>query len=236
MRTLRFFVAVVSAFAFAPAISLAADLEQQDVIQESWQCGSKIDVSPSVTARFSPTYMFAKSDSLPTFIAGEIRDQPGAKFSAVFADTDAGWQGYAVEGQASFSNAYASSATGRAVLFSMISTEGPGQTYTVATTQDGFKTITCGELPAPDTKFETLDYMRIESFDLDEKGHGLLTGVVRFSDDRPAECFQSVTEDSGQHWTKPSRTKLCIDDAFNELAPLPQESGPLHDLRMYSGN
>lgn len=58
MRASLFFVVVVPAFAFAPAISIAAELAQSDVIQDSCQCGSKIDVSPSVTARFSPTYTF----------------------------------------------------------------------------------------------------------------------------------------------------------------------------------
>ena len=219
-----------------PSTLFAADLAEPDVIQDNWKCGSKIDLSPSVTARFNPDYIFEKADKLPTFMAGVIRDPSGLKFSSVFVDTEMGWRGFAVEGQASFFNAYAAPGSGRAILFSMLSSEGPGQTYTVLSTRDGFKTVACGEVPAPDTTLDTLDYMQIQTFDLDDKGKGRLTGVVQFSEARPTECFQSTTDDGGLHWTKPSRTTPCIDNTFQEIGRASEETGPLHDLRTYSNN
>lgn len=219
-----------------PATVAAADITEPDVIQESWQCGSKIDIIPSVTDRFSPSHVFEKADRLPTFMAGEIRDPSGLKFSAVFVDTEPGWRGYAVEGQASFFNAYAERSGGRAVLFSMISAGGPGQTYTVFSTKDGFETVACGELSKPDANLSTIDYMQIKTFDIDEGGKGRLTGFVRFSEERVPECFEATTDDGGTHWSKPKRIQPCIDNAFQELDQVPEEAGPLQSLRMYSSN
>jgi hypothetical protein len=236
MFLVRLFLLSSLAVAVLPAALFAADLPQPDVIQESWECGSKIDLNPSVTASFSSDFTFEKSDKLPTFMAGVLRDPSGLKFSSVFVDGEMGWHGFAVEGQASFFNAYAAPESGRAVLFSMLSSEGPGQTYTVVSTQDGFKTVVCGKVPAPDTDLGTLDYMNIQTFDLDDKGNGRLTGKVNFSEEKPAECFQSTTNDGGVHWAKPNRITPCVDKVYQEVDRAPDETGPLHDLRTYSSN
>jgi hypothetical protein len=216
--------------------ALAADPAYPTIIQEDWTCGTKITPTPFVAAFFTPTYTWEQSEGLPTFMAGEIKDPAGGKFSALFIDMPDGWQGYAVEGQAGFSDAFVSRNDGKVVLFSMVDSEGPGQSYTVVSTQDGFKTVTCGQLPAPDTKLDILDYLVIRTFDLDAKGHGELTGIVRFSDERKSECFRATTDDSGRHWTQPKHDSgICIDNVVEMLQPVPELSGPLQNLKAYSG-
>jgi hypothetical protein len=233
LRTLFISAVFVS---LAGTSAFAADPAFPPVIQEDWTCGTLITPTPFVTAFFTPTYTVEQSEQLPTFMAGEIKDPAGGKFSALFIEKSNGWQGYAVESQAGFSDAFVSRNDGKVVLFSMVNSEAPGHAYTVVSTQDGFKTLTCGELPAPDTKLDILDYMQIKTFDLDEKGHGELTGIVRFSDEKKSECFRATTDDNGRTWTKPKRVSgACIDSIVEPLEPVPELSGPLQNLKAYSG-
>lgn len=202
----------------------------QPLIQDDWQCGSKVEPSAEIAAFFEPDHAFGATELLPTFVAGTLKDPQGGRFSMIFHRQEIGWAGYAVEPQAGFWNAYVSGVGPEVVLFSAINVEGPGQEYTVVTTRDGFETITCGTLPAPDTALGTLDYMSIEKFELDAAGAGRIEGIVSYSDSRPADCFVSTTRDAGRNWSVPSREGACIESVFQELKPIEPQEGPVAEF------
>ncbi|QKC72175.1 MULTISPECIES: hypothetical protein [Mesorhizobium] len=202
------------------------------VISDHWACGSRIEVSPEIVASFHPTYVHPAKDKLPAFVGGFVKDmENGGVYSTIFVKEADAWKAFAVQEQASFSNIYVHAETGRAIFFSMISVEGPGQSYQVLSTRDGFATVKCGEVPAPKTKLDTLDYMQIRSVLLDAAGDGSLDGIVHFSEERKPECFTASSKDGGLNWSAPAKTDQCIDSVVEVLAPFDEGSGPVQDLR-----
>jgi hypothetical protein len=207
---------------------LADDVEP--LVADAWECGTKVEPSSEIAAFFDVTYAYTGDDGRSAFVAGTLKHPDGWRFSMIFHRKEAGWQGYAVEGQAGFWNAFMSRDGSRAVLFSAINVGGPGQSYTVAASGDGFETIRCGVLPAPDTELGTIDFMTIDSFALDEAGKGRITGSVSYADGRPVECFESASDDGGVNWSQPKKLPACIDNSFMELAPVDGPDGPAADF------
>jgi hypothetical protein len=237
IRSISIATLLASSLWIVPA--LADGQELPPIIGEDWSCGAKLAPTPLMTAFFEPSYVFenpaSDSGGLPTVLAGALEESVGIKFSMVFVRTDDGWTGYPVQSQAGIQQAYVSQDAMRGVLFSMHDVEGPGHDYVVLATADGFKTLTCGEVPPPDTELGILDYMRILSVELDEKGNGLLRGIVStFEDERPAECFVATSSDGGANWTQPKRAEPCIDSAVSSLMHVPEDDGPLSWLRASS--
>lgn len=197
-------------------------------------CGASVEPTPAAVAYFTPTYVYEGSDTMAMFLAGAVRDPDGGKAATLFVRTDDGWKGVMAEEQADFVEARITYGS-RALLFSMIDVEGPGHSYTVLSTADGFKTINCGVIPPPPVDLDPTEYMRIISVEMDDKGNGLVRGTVTFNDEAPDQCFASTTGDGGKTWTVPSASAPCIADTTTALSPVAEDEGPMHDLRMAAG-
>lgn len=231
-------------FSFLTAGCAAAySADRPPIIQDDWTCGKAIELTPDITAFLSPSYIFTAPEGASgphsrSFVAGTLRDPAGGRYSMLFVDGEEGWKAYPVEEQAGFSSAFMNEQTGRTVLFSMINVEGPGQTYTVVSTDDGFKTVTCSEIAAPPTELGTTDYMQIDQFRLDGTGKGKVEGSVSFGDEsRKAECFEVSTENGGKAWSAPKKKADCVDNQIYSLSPAPEErvDDTLAALRAQSG-
>jgi hypothetical protein len=198
---------------------LLAPPASAELIKEDWQCGQRIEVTAALLAHFTSSYAVSGDADMPSFVAGTLKSDEGETLSVLFVHGATGWAGYAVQHQGGFASVTTVAASKQAVLFSMIDVEGPGKDYTVISTDDAFKHIACGILPAPAISLGTLDYMSITSLELDSGGQGLLHGRVDFSQGRPPACFVSETKDGGKSWSVPRQTQPCASSNDPESDP-----------------
>jgi hypothetical protein len=89
--------------------------------------------------------------------------------------------------------------------------EGPGQDYTVLSTNNGFRSRACAVVPRPASLFDvgrTLDYMAIEDFNAGPSGNATLIGSVNFEDAEtpgPIRWYRAGTPRLGPKWRTPHR-------------------------------
>ncbi len=183
-----------------------------DVWKENWSCGKEVTLTKNELKLLSASRVFHAEEKIPDFILGRIRDDETTMVTdsplMLFIRNGEAWRTIAIAAGSDVSNIYVSPETGRVMIFSMWVVEGPGQEYTVTTTADGFRTISCGILPSPDTDLGTLDYMQIMGLNSEGVDKAVIRGIVIFGSSeipKPNAWFEAKTEDGGKTWSKPQQ-------------------------------
>jgi len=196
------------------SVALADEVDER--WKEDWKCGQQVTVPKDWLPGLAVSHAFMKDGLLPTFVIAKLGSadpsltvvSPGL---LLFVQGPTGWKHFPIDVSNSAMNIYIMPEKGHAVIFAMWTVEGPGQEYTVVSTQDGFKTVRCGRLPSPKAQLGTLDYMRILSFDGSK-----LIGTVHYAETEKQEWFESKTSDGGSTWSVPRK---LASPAFEELGP-----------------
>jgi hypothetical protein len=153
--------------------------------------------------------------TLPAFALGRVSGPEDRSVTItdapllLFVQEAGAWKAYAIAESHGATNVY-KSPDGRVMIFSMWMVEGPGQEYTVVSTDDGFKTLNCGTVPKPEADLGTLDYMHIMRFDRDGGKNAEITGVVEYAETQKTEWFASRSTDGGKTWSVPKKTDKAL--------------------------
>jgi hypothetical protein len=199
----------LAALSWFPTISSAE--ESIDLWRPGWRCGSPLHLMGNHSRYLEVRYTFRAEEKLPSFVIGSLSKQDEALPIAsdrpllLFTKIDDQWRIYPVEAAAGVYGVYLSPSSGRVVFFAMHDRGGPGESYTVVSTIDGFKSVRCGVLKMPDVARGSTDYMHITSFAGDDTGKLKVEGVINFASETPEMWFGATSEDGGKSWSTPKR-------------------------------
>lgn len=174
-----------------------------------WTCGKPATFPPEYASYLRVHYAVPQSSSLAAFAVGALERElddpkaPGDKPSFLFVANGSSWIAYPLASMMGVFNVFTLGEQGRAMLFLMGDQEGPGQEYTVVSTDDAFKSVRCGTLPRPAEELGTTDYMEIKK--LIDQGDGSATaeGSVWFAQRDATVPYRSSTTDGGLTWSVP---------------------------------
>jgi hypothetical protein len=166
-----------------------------------WRCGQRIHITRKLVDSMEWFAGMKAAEGMPAFLVGSL---PATSYGALLFVKDAtGWRGYALQELAMPYGVYLAPKYRAAIIFTMLSTEGPGKEYSVFRTRNGFRTGNCSILPAP-TKLGTTDYMEIKDFNIGKNGRGAVAGTVSFAETDKTRWYRAKTMNWGKHWTRPT--------------------------------
>jgi hypothetical protein len=215
-------VVVVSALPERPvtaasqlASSQPAAAQDQDFWGDSWKCGRPVPLTPELLQAidfddpYRPIVGYSGGGKLPPFLIGVFK--PVWYGAVLFVSQDGVWHAYPLQQGGDPFGIYVSPDHASAVIFAMWTVEGPGQEYTVLSTNNGFRSRSCALVPRPASLYiagRSLDYMVIEDFNASAAGTATLIGSIDFTDDEkpvPIRWYRSSTPRLGAKWRTPHR-------------------------------
>lgn len=204
--------------ALQPVSSSPAAGQNQDMADpwgDDWKCGQPVPLTPELLKAIDfedPHHPFAGysgGDRLPPFLISVF--EPVSYGAVLFVNENGVWHAYALQEGGEAYAVYVSPNHASAVIFAMWTREGPGQDYTVLSTNDGFRSRSCAVVPRPTslyTSVRVLDYMAIEDFNADPTGNAALVGRVDFRDGEipgSVRWYRTSTPHLGANWRTPHR-------------------------------
>lgn len=203
---------LATALLAGPLNESATAEEVIEVWKEGWSCGKQVILTKDELKLLSVSRVFHADEKIPDFILGRVRDDETTMVAdsplMLFIRDGEAWRTISIAAGSDVERIYASPETGRVMIFSMWVVEGPGQEYTVTTTDDGFRNISCGILSSPEADLGVSDYMQIMSLNSEGGGKAVVRGVVTFGSSdtpKPSAWFEAKTEDGGKTWSKPQQ-------------------------------
>lgn len=188
--------------------------------EDDWICGAKIKTTSELVEAFvqdASLQGFGGDAKLPAFLVGRL---PGTELGTlIFVKKAERWTGYAIEDGGDVQGAYYLPGHGAVVVFSMLSRGGPGNSYTIFSTVDGFRNVRCANVDFP-TELNNPDwageFLTFKTFNSDVNGAGSLIGCadVTRNDRAFTSWFTYETTDGGASWGQPRK--------FDEEPPAPR--------------
>ncbi|MES1201420.1 MAG: hypothetical protein ABUS57_08215 [Pseudomonadota bacterium] len=137
---------------------------------------------------------------------------------------------------------YMAPASGAMIVVTMLQTEGPGPSWTVIHSDDGFTTGFCAtvnfpsSLNKPDYRAE---YLELHDVDLDARGRGEIVGVAHIDrDTRQGDWWYAYrTQDGGASWGSAhrlSRERAARTGLYQPVADSPAPDDLVQDLQRYA--
>jgi len=168
----------------------------------------------------------------------------GALHGAVFFVRDAKGDWYAflpASGEDTVA-VYSATSTGALVVFTMLQTEGPGPSWTMIRSTDGFMSGDCTAISFPSALNHpdwANEYLDLKDFDIDTRGRGDLIGVAHVErGGNDADWWYAYrTRDGGVTWGTPVRLRHETQARAGiyqpvEDAPAPEDQ--VEDLQRYA--
>ncbi len=184
--------------------SHAADMSAEDV---DWTCGKMFAVTRDLGRRAvaGGTIRGASATArAPMFFAAQLPELG----TLLFVKRSRGWTGYAIEDGGAIQLVRRSAQNDIVVIFSMLSREGPGHSYTILSTRNGFADIACSTLDFPKDLNEPdyqNEYLELVDFNIDASGAGTLIGSATAERDGKTvtRIYRYRTADTGRSWSQP---------------------------------
>lgn len=167
----------------------------------------------------------------------------GAHGSIFFVrDVHGEWRAFFLAESEDAVGLYAAPSTGAMIVVTMLQTEGPGPSWTLVHSDDGFATGFCSvvnfphALNSPDYRGE---YLEISDLDIDARGRGEVVGVAHVErDGRDRELwYMYPTRDGGATWGAPrrlSRQRPARRGLYEAVADAPAPDDLVQDLQRYA--
>jgi hypothetical protein len=192
-------LAMIGGATFSPTAA-----QETEFLWADWKCGQNVKLTRklihSVTSAANSFSGFRGGGGLPPFLVGNLSQELGA---ILFIKHSGGWRAVALEEGATSYGVYVAPEKRSAVIFTMMSREGPGQEYTLYRSTDGLRSGACSTLPPPRAIPHYL-YMDIKDFNIDARRQGTVVGTVEFSEPKTKTVwYRSRTTDGGAHWSRP---------------------------------
>jgi hypothetical protein len=174
-----------------------------------WTCGKPAAFPPEYASYVRVHYAVPQGSSLAAFAVATLKSEfddpkaPEDKPSFLFVAEGSSWTAYPLVSRMGVFNVFTLGEEGRAMLFLMGDQEGPGQEYTIVSTDDGFKSVRCGTLPPPAEELGTTDYMEIKRLVDHGGGSATAEGSVGFAERDETVPYRSSTTDGGLTWSVP---------------------------------
>lgn len=193
----------------------AQDSGDQDSWGDDWKCGRVIPITPKLLGNldfddpYRPVVGYLGGGRVPPFLIGVFK--PVAYGAVLFVNENGVWKAFPLQEGGDPFAVYVSPDHGGAVIFAMWTREGPGQDYTVLSTNNGFRSRSCAVVPRPASLYSvghTLDFMEIADFNATPAGNATLIGSVNFQDDEkpgPVRWYRTSTSRLGTKWLRPRR-------------------------------
>ncbi len=194
---------------------------------ENWTCGTAISVSePEVRAldALGRSTHYAGASKLPGFSVATL---PSPELGLILlAKSSDGWRAFPIEEGGASQGVFVAPEEGRLAIVSMLSREGPGQSFTLAQSDDGLRTLRCTEIPFPAELNKPAwanEFLTPDHFNIDAKGRGTLIGSA-FVDRNGREqtlLYRYTSNDGGLTWSAPKRINHRVrrppDGIFTQL-------------------
>lgn len=200
------------------ALGLCAALTTPAFAQDAPQCMVPMEITEARVRDAAPFDFegYAGAGAVPAFIIGGLsssRDEENAhevSGSAVFVPSaDGAWRAFLPSPGESTVGVFVAPSTGAVTLVLQWQTEGPGQSWTVFTSRDGFATGSCVNVSFPEALNNptwNMDSLDLGDFDIDARGRGEIVGQWA-SEERSAIWYVYRTRDHGATWSTPRRVR-----------------------------
>ena len=205
MRRILAFVAI-SVLACGPRSVGADEMSAADAID--WQCGKEFvlqrEMVPAIVTNANIIGSAGKDFGKP-FLVSEIDDMMLGTTLSV--RTGSAWQNYAIEDGGRVQGAKMTADGKRALIVTMLSREGPGTSFTIVSTGDGFASFACAQLAFPDTLNKPDwqgEFLALTDLNGTDDRNLVLIGNAR-SGDEPEEWYRYESPDGGKSWSKPTK-------------------------------
>jgi len=180
----------------------ADEMSAVDAIE--WTCGQEFvlhrDMVPAVVTNAKIIGNAGAASGKP-FLVSDIDDMMLGTTLSV--RTGSAWRNYAIE-DGGRSQAAKMTADGKHVLIvTMLSREGPGSSFMIMSTGDGFGSFACAELPFPDTVRSPDEFLTLVDLNGSDSGSLALIGSV-LPDGKPEQWYRYESADGGKSWGKPT--------------------------------
>lgn len=190
---------------------------------------------------------FAGEAAAPAFVTGglsPLRDSEEAAtvFGAVvfLPDGQGGWRAFMPRPGESVVAAYAARETGAMMLVTQWQIEGPGQSWTLLRSSDGFATGECVRIEFPDALNQpswTMETLELRDLDIAANGRGEIIGVSN-TENHGALWFAYRTRDHGETWGPPRRLRRERQARAGLYTPIDVDAPPpealLADLQRFA--
>lgn len=144
----------------------------------------------------------------------------------VFVETKAGWRAFVPAYGETAVALYASTAGPEAFLVTQLQIEGPGQSFTVVRSRDGFASGACATLDFPpllNNPGWAMEYLSPDGLQIDARGRGrlLASGEIDAETDAPVMTWWAYpTTSAGRRWGKPKRLPAATPPDPGPFAPV----------------
>jgi hypothetical protein len=192
----------------------AADEAVADLVSTDWECGDVARLPARDVANIveqAEAIGAAGPSGAKPFLMLDVPDIEGVMFGGtILAVKDqAGWETYAIESGGSIEGAKRTADGRHAMIFSMLSRGGPGGSYTVVSTDDGFASFHCGTLDFPAGLNQPTwrnEYLVLDDVNGEPGGRLVLTGSAEREIDGQArtEHYRYESTDGGRSWGPPA--------------------------------
>lgn len=192
---------LLTAFVGITAPAVAADVN----------CGLPLQVTKRLVESNDGYIGYAGKSRVPAFLAASEPDTgTNHRGTTVFVRMGKKWKAFAPwEGE--FSQGIFVGIKSDVFIFTMIMTEGPGSSWTLFLSNDGFATARCVSIPFPSELNQPAyngEYLEFQDFNLTSQGEGAVVGsadIEREGSTSQTWWFKYTTTDSGRTWSKPIR-------------------------------
>jgi hypothetical protein len=208
----RVSLALVTALATLVMPRVSSDAADLSVNGADWICGKAFAVTRGLgrlalraeTMRGASGQGEAKRKRTPPYFVAQLPDLG----TVLFVKRGPAWVGYAIEDGGAIQSVKQSDHDRTVIAFSMLSREGPGNSYTVLSTRDGFASIVCSSLQFPKELNEPMylnEYLAFVDFNMDTSGVGTLIGSAHIERDGQSitRTYRYRTQDAGVSWSEP---------------------------------
>lgn len=217
--------------AIASMLVATAAAHAADPVDLDWTCGQHIPLTKNLARAI------VKDDAVeggyagkhPFLIAQTSVDSGGVILLTKRANR---WRAYAVESGGGRQGGGYNAKSGDAVLFSMLSREGPGQSYTVLTTRNAFATMSCATIAFPEEFNQptyAMEFLNFVDFNMEASGNGALIGSADLERDGKwlTRAYRYTTRDGGRSWSRPETLDTPPGKIAGILSPFPAAPKPL---------
>ncbi|BAT60181.1 hypothetical protein GJW-30_1_02717 [Variibacter gotjawalensis] len=219
-------IAVAIASAASPAV--ASDLPSGPA---DWTCGKQITLTKkSARALMKDASYEGDTVGKNAFMVLQTSVDAGGVSLLVKRGND--WRAYGVQSGGGLQAVRYDRKSGTVIVFSMLSREGPGQSFTVLTAQDDLTSIACADIRFPDELNDPVyagEYVDFSDFNVDAVGKGALIGRATFERNgaEVKRIYRWSTPDRGRTWSKPETLEQEPGPLLGSLVVAPKASSVL---------